>query len=92
MLRFRQHRTLLQQRTFSSNVLYSDDYPVSPKLSLQAFRKSSFYSPLNAEQRHIVEHKDGPLMVLAGPGTGKTHVLVCLLRAEQLNGETFVYS
>ncbi|WP_344666848.1 ATP-dependent DNA helicase [Catenulispora yoronensis] len=32
--------------------------------------------PLDPAQRRVVEHASGPLLVLAGPGTGKTHTLV----------------
>ncbi len=32
---------------------------------------------LNAEQRQAVLHASGPLMIVAGPGTGKTHTLTC---------------
>lgn len=32
--------------------------------------------PLDAEQRRVVAHRHGPLLVLAGPGTGKTTTLV----------------
>jgi superfamily I DNA/RNA helicase/RecB family exonuclease len=31
---------------------------------------------LDEHQRRVVEHRDGPLLVLAGPGTGKTTTLV----------------
>ncbi|GGO50016.1 helicase UvrD [Streptomyces daqingensis] len=31
---------------------------------------------LDAQQRRVVDHADGPLLVLAGPGTGKTTTLV----------------
>jgi superfamily I DNA/RNA helicase/RecB family exonuclease len=31
---------------------------------------------LDAEQRRVVTHRGGPLLVIAGPGTGKTTVLV----------------
>ncbi len=30
----------------------------------------------NPEQRTVMEHNDGPLWVIAGPGTGKTYALI----------------
>ena len=33
------------------------------------------YSHLNEAQREAVDHIEGPLLVIAGPGTGKTQLL-----------------
>jgi len=40
------------------------------------------YPELTESQRAVVDHVDGPLLVIAGPGSGKTHSIV--LRAMNL--------
>lgn len=47
---------------------------------------SSRYKQLNDSQRHAVDTIDGPVMVIAGPGTGKTELLA--MRAANILQQT----
>ena len=58
---------------------------VSPASRIRGCRgwsaRSSPGSPIipDADQREVIDHRDGPLLVLAGPGTGKTATVVELV-------------
>lgn len=41
-------------------------------------RYKEAYSQLNTAQRDAVDTIEGPVMVIAGPGTGKTRYLRCV--------------
>ena len=49
----------------------------------------------NREQQQAMEHKDGPMLVLAGPGSGKTEVIIRrtrkLIQDYQWSGLSFIF-
>ena len=44
-------------------------------MSITSKKFEELYGQLNPEQKEAVDHIEGPVMVVAGPGTGKTQVL-----------------
>lgn len=47
----------------------------SPQDSKSDGESTTIFHQLNHEQRRAVEYPDGPLLIIAGPGTGKTRTL-----------------
>ena len=61
--------------TVSEEPSYADRS--TPQLVLDRTPPLSLAAPdLDSEQRQVVAHRRGPMLVLAGPGTGKTTTLV----------------
>src|SRR3989339_14219 len=61
-------------------------------MTSDAFQEA--YDKLNAQQKHAVDYIEGPVMVIAGPGTGKTQILTLrianILIKTQINPENIL--
>ena len=51
----------------------------------------NYLQELNSEQQKAVLHIDGPLIVIAGAGSGKTRVITCRI-ANMLNSKISAYN
>jgi DNA helicase II / ATP-dependent DNA helicase PcrA len=60
--------------------------PVKNEKLLNEFRKA--YDQLNEKQKLAVDTIEGPVMVIAGPGTGKTQILACRIGKILLETDT----
>jgi DNA helicase II / ATP-dependent DNA helicase PcrA len=63
------------ERSIAGEIPRTHDQPAASRAPVSLASVKSLLAGLNREQRRAVTHGDGPQLVIAGPGTGKTEVV-----------------
>lgn len=60
----------------TGHVVPNANEAVVPPMIVEATAKAFDYSKANDAQKEAIESTEGPVLIIAGPGTGKTYTLV----------------
>lgn len=65
-----------KQEADTGHVVPNANEAVVPPMIVEATAKAFDYSKANDAQKEAIESTEGPVLIIAGPGTGKTYTLV----------------